>query len=87
MAQAEFHGSGEPSDDRPVGGDGRSHRWAPLLLFAAPVVLVLAPAAWLFAGDVFSADHPFGDARACVGSDTPLGVAPHSSWLWSPASL
>lgn len=63
----EFHGSAE--------GEGRSHRWAPLLLFAVPVLLVLALAAWLFAGDIFGADHPFGDARACAGSDTPLAPA------------
>jgi len=72
VAQEELHRSGETLDDGPVGGEGRSYRWAPLLLFAAPVLLVLALAAWLFAGDVFGADHPFGDARACAGSDTPL---------------
>jgi hypothetical protein len=82
----EFHGPGEPSDDGLVGGDGRSHRWAPLLLFAAPVLLALALATWLFAGDVFGADHPFGDARACAGSDTPLVPALEEEHVGLPAT-
>lgn len=53
----------------------RRRRPACLLLVVVPAGLVLALLAWLFAGDVFGADHPFGDARACPGSDTALAPA------------
>ena len=55
---------------------GRRRLWPLGLAFVAMVVaLVLALSAWLFAGDLFGAGHPFGDARACPGSDTTLAPA------------
>lgn len=92
MAQEEFdgpegsHKAEEPSDDGPAGGEGRSHRRAPLILFAAAIVPALALVAWLLAGDVFGADHPFGDARACAGSDTPLAPALERKQLGLPTT-
>ncbi|SEG93212.1 hypothetical protein SAMN05216223_12754 [Actinacidiphila yanglinensis] len=55
--------------------EARRQRLRRFALFAVPVGLVLAVTAWLFAGDIFGADHPFGDARACPGSDTALAPA------------
>lgn len=50
-------------------------RPAGLVLFwvlVVPAVALLGLGAWLFADDWFVADHPFGDSRACAGSDTAL---------------
>ncbi|WP_329131719.1 hypothetical protein OG552_10990 [Streptomyces sp. NBC_01476] len=65
--------------------DGRRRNFAPLLLFAVPAVVILVLLGLLFGDDLFGADHPFGDSRACAGSDTPLVPALQSQGIGLPA--
>lgn len=54
----------------------RRRRWPLRLVLAmVPAGVVLALLAWLFADDIAGVGHPFGDARACSGSDTGLAPA------------
>jgi hypothetical protein len=58
-----------------------------LVLFGVlvvPALAVLGWGAWVLAGNVFEAGHPFGDSRACPGSDTDLGTAVQQEQIWLP---
>ncbi|MCF3960766.1 hypothetical protein [Streptomyces fuscigenes] len=53
---------------------GRVPRWVrPVAVFSVPVLAALLTSAWMFGA--FGAGHPFGDDRACAGSDVPLQAA------------
>ena len=61
-------------------------RWVgPAIFIGAPVVAAIVVVAWFFGWGFFGADHPFGDERACAGSDVPLQPALEDAGIALPA--
>ncbi|MFE4537597.1 hypothetical protein ACFRKB_21320 [Streptomyces scopuliridis] len=59
----------EDAGDSDRGGSGSRRRLSCLAAVVAVLALVAGGVVWLFQDELF---HPFGDARACEGSDTAL---------------
>ncbi|MFC9623325.1 hypothetical protein ACFTXM_26130 [Streptomyces sp. NPDC056930] len=59
----------EDADDTDRGGSGMGRRLSCLAVVVAVFALGAGSLVWLFQDELF---HPFGDARACEGSDTML---------------